>query len=213
MQQRFAWHAAGPQAFPAEPLVLDQRDFRAKRGASGRDHETGGAAANNANIEFAHGIVIVKALRVPADSGWPAFALQEAVMTTAEELNEKFKNRLPGLIGMRISGVALKRVTAELDVREDLLAPNGYLHGASVVALADTTCGCGTLAHLPEGAKGFTTIELKCNFVNTAREGRIVCEARLEHEGRRTHVWDAAVKDATTGKMIALFRCTQMILS
>lgn len=134
-------------------------------------------------------------------------------MITAEALNLKFRNRLPELIGMRISEVAPKRVTAQLDVREELLAPNGYLHGASVVALADTACGCGTIAHLPDGVKGFATIELKCNFLNTVREGSVICEARLEHEGRRTHVWDAVVKDGKTGKTIALFRCTQMILA
>jgi 1,4-dihydroxy-2-naphthoyl-CoA hydrolase len=132
-------------------------------------------------------------------------------MVTAKELNDRFTNRLPGLIGMKITGVAHRRIEAELEVREELLAPNGYLHGASVVALADTACGCGTIAHLPQGAKGFTTIELKCNFLGTVREGDLACEARLEHEGRRTHVWDAVVKDSN-GRPLALFRCTQMIL-
>jgi 1,4-dihydroxy-2-naphthoyl-CoA hydrolase len=133
-------------------------------------------------------------------------------MITAKELNERFTGCLPGLIGMTITEVGPQRVVAKLEVRRDLLAPNGYLHGATVVALADTACGCGTLAHMPEDAKGFTTIELKCNFLGTAREGEIVCEARLEHAGRRTHVWDAVVRDAASGRTLALFRCTQMIL-
>jgi len=131
---------------------------------------------------------------------------------TADELNALFDDRLPGLIGMRITDVAPKRLQATLDLRSELLAPNGYLHGATVVALADTACGCGVIAHMPSGAKGFATIELKCNFLGTARAGRLVCEATLEHEGRKTQVWDAKVKDAGTGHTIALFRCTQMIL-
>jgi uncharacterized protein (TIGR00369 family) len=133
-------------------------------------------------------------------------------MITGNELNARFHNRLPGLIGIKIAEIAPKRLTATLALRPELLAPNDYLHGATVVALADTACGCGTIAHMPPDAKGFTTIELKCNFLGTAREGGIVCEATLEHEGRKTQVWDAIVKDSQSGRTIALFRCTQMIL-
>jgi uncharacterized protein (TIGR00369 family) len=96
-------------------------------------------------------------------------------------------------------------------VRPELLAPNGYLHAASVIALADTMAGYGTLANLPQGAKTFTTIELKSNFLGTARDGVIACTATPAHLGRMTQVWDAIVTDAA-GRKIALFRCTQMIL-
>lgn len=64
----------------------------------------------------------------------------------------------------------------------------------------------------PEGAINFTTIELKTNFLGTAREGAVVCEAALVHGGRTTQVWDAIVKEEGSGKTIALFRCTQMLL-
>jgi uncharacterized protein (TIGR00369 family) len=91
-------------------------------------------------------------------------------------------------------------------------APNDFLHAASVVALADTTCGYATMAHLPAGAESFTTIELKSNHLGTVREGSISCVATAQHLGRNTQVWDAVVTDAANGKKIALFRCTQMIL-
>ena len=98
-----------------------------------------------------------------------------------------------------------------MPVRPELLAPNGYLHAASVIALADTMAGYGTVANLPEGAKTFTTIELKSNFLGTARDGIIACLATPVHLGRLTQVWDANVTDQA-GRKIALFRCTQMIL-
>ena len=97
-------------------------------------------------------------------------------------------------------------------IRPEFLAPNGYLHAATVVALADTSCGYGTLASLPEGATGFTTIELKSNHLGTAREGSLTCTAQLAHGGRRTQVWDAEVRDGASGAVIALFRCTQMLI-
>jgi uncharacterized protein (TIGR00369 family) len=91
------------------------------------------------------------------------------------------------------------------------MAPNGYLHAASVIALADTSCGYGCIAYLPQGASGFTTIELKANFLGTALDGAIVCRATPVHLGRTTQVWDAVVS-AEGGGRIALFRCTQMVL-
>jgi 1,4-dihydroxy-2-naphthoyl-CoA hydrolase len=99
------------------------------------------------------------------------------------------------------------------EIAKQHVAPNGYLHAATVVALADTACGYGCIMSLPEGASGFTTIELKANFLGTALEGAVSCEARLLHGGRTTQVWDAEVKSEATGKTIALFRCTQILLS
>src|SRR5215208_7099204 len=133
-------------------------------------------------------------------------------MSLLETLNERGMGTLPGLIGLTILDAERGRISSRLDLREDLMAPNGYLHAATVVALADTSCGYGTLVNLPEGAGSFTTIELKSNFVGTKRNGAIGCEARLVHGGSTTQVWDATVYDEEGGKPIALFRCTQMIL-
>ena len=131
---------------------------------------------------------------------------------TADELNALLPGTLPGLLGIVIDTHEPGRLTAHVDVRPDLLAPNGYLHAATVVALADTSCGLATRALLPEGASGFTTIELKSNHLGTAREGRIATVATNAHAGRTTQVWDAVVHDPASGKTIALFRCTQSVL-
>jgi len=131
---------------------------------------------------------------------------------TADELNDILPGTLPGLLGIVIDTHQPGRLTAHLDVRPDLLAPNGYLHAATVVALADTSCGLATRALLPEGAGGFTTIELKSNHLGTAREGRIEAVATNAHAGRTTQVWDAVVTDAGSGRTVALFRCTQSVL-
>jgi len=132
---------------------------------------------------------------------------------TAAELNARSIGYLPALVGFEVVSVSPGKLSARMKVVRDLMAPNGYLHAASVVAMADTACGYGTMADLPSDAKGFTTIELKTNFVGTAREGTLECEAVRLHGGRSTQVWDAVVKDQSTGKTIALFRCTQLILA
>ena len=131
-------------------------------------------------------------------------------MSLVDGLNERGVGTLPGLIGIEILEAEEGWLVSRLELREELMAPNGYLHAATVVALADTSCGYGTFVNLPEGAEGFTTIELKSNFLGTRREGAIECEAGLAHGGRTTQVWDATVTGG--GKPLALFRCTQMIL-
>ena len=131
---------------------------------------------------------------------------------TLDQLNLRSQGTLPGLIGIEFTGVESGQVTSRLALRPELLAPNGYLHAAVVIAIADTTCGYGTFNDLPEGAQNFTTIELKSNFLGTARENAIACVATRVHNGRTTQIWDAQVADEVSGKTIALFRCTQLIL-
>jgi 1,4-dihydroxy-2-naphthoyl-CoA hydrolase len=128
-----------------------------------------------------------------------------------EAFKQLGEGRLPGLIGIEIDEIETGRVRMRLRLRDELLAPNGYLHAGTVVALADSACGYGCIASLPDGATGFTTIELKTNFLGTALEGTLACEAALAHGGRTTQVWDAIVTNEA-GKNLALFRCTQLLL-
>lgn len=131
---------------------------------------------------------------------------------TPEHFNARSPGHLPGLMGVVVDEVAEGRMRAHLAVRPELFAPNGFLHAGTVITLADTTCGYGTVAHLPEGASGFTTIELKSNHLGTARDGTIEVVATAAHMGRTTQVWDAVVTHRETGRTVALFRCTQMVL-
>ena len=128
-----------------------------------------------------------------------------------EAFKELGRDRLPGLIGTEVDEIEVGHVRMHLPLREELLAPNGYLHAGTVVALADSACGYGCIASLPDGASGFTTIELKTNFLGTALSGTLTCESTRIHGGRTTQVWDAVVKDES-GKTLALFRCTQLLL-
>ncbi|CAG9239524.1 Phenylacetic acid degradation protein [Paraburkholderia tropica] len=130
---------------------------------------------------------------------------------TLASLHERQQGRLPELLGFRAVALEQGILRAELDIRSNLLAPNGFLHAATVICLADTACGYGCYAHLPPTAKNFTTVELKSNFVGTAREGTLSVVATGVHLGRSTQIWDATVT-GPDGKTTALFRCTQMVL-
>lgn len=129
-----------------------------------------------------------------------------------ERFSHRAKGTLPEHLGIRVTNVAAGELSAELDIEAFHLAPNGFLHAGTVVTLADTACGYGCFANLPEGAENFTTIELKSNHLGTARDGTIAVTAKAVHMGKTTQVWDATVTNKANGKTIALFRCTQMVL-
>ncbi len=131
---------------------------------------------------------------------------------TPEAFQAFGEGRLPGLLGIELLTVEPRRLTCRVPVREALLAPNGYLHAGTLVSVADSLCGYGSIVNLPEGSSGFTTIELKTNFLGTVREGAIRCEATPVHLGRTTHVWDAVVTDEGSGRTLAVFRCTELVL-
>jgi 1,4-dihydroxy-2-naphthoyl-CoA hydrolase len=122
------------------------------------------------------------------------------------------QGRLPGQFGIEILSIAPGAVEARLELKPEHLAPNEFLHAATVIAIADSCAGMGCMASLPEDAAGFTTIELKTNFLGTAREGALRCDARMVHGGSRTQVWDSTVRREQDERVIALFRCTQFIL-
>lgn len=142
-----------------------------------------------------------------AASGW-----HPSGMTSAEQFMARQAGSLPDLLGIEVLEATPDKMVLAFDVSPSHRAPNGFLHAASTIALADTACGYGTVLNLPEGASGFTTIELKSNFFATALSGRVVATATPVHRGRTTQVWDADVVSQETGKRLALFRCTQSVL-
>ena len=120
--------------------------------------------------------------------------------------------RFPSMIGLEMLEVEREVVRGRLETTELLIAGTGYLWAPVVIGLADALCAAGTGANLPDGAT-FTTVELKTNFLGSARAGEwIVGEATPAHLGRTTQVWDVTVVNETTNRTIALQRCTQMVL-
>src|SRR5579863_1603929 len=136
----------------------------------------------------------------------------EIPAVSLESLNKIGVGKLPGHLGIVITHADQTELRAELKIAEVHMAPNGFLHAGTVVTLADTCAGYGCIAHLPPGATGFTTLELKSNHLGTAREGTIVGSAKPVHLGKTTQVWDTVVTHLESRKAIALFRCTQLIL-
>lgn len=130
----------------------------------------------------------------------------------AKYFNNLGKGHFPELLGIEITNVEDGKMNAEMLVKKEFFAPNGFLHAGSIITFADTIAGYSSIAHLPENGKSFTTLELKCNFIKAIREGKMKCACVAEHLGRTTHVWRVIVSNMESEKKIALFSCTQLIL-
>lgn len=127
-------------------------------------------------------------------------------------MNSWNEGGLPHMFGIRVTACEPGRVTGRMPVKPEFVAGNGALWGPAMVMLADLLCAYGVSTIWPEGANGFTTAELKCNMLGTVTSGAITGTAEVLHRGRMTQVWDARISSEETGKLLAAFRCTQIIL-
>jgi 1,4-dihydroxy-2-naphthoyl-CoA hydrolase len=131
----------------------------------------------------------------------------------AQRMTEFFRPLVPGQLGCVFDHAAAGLVIGHIDVTRDLIAGTGYLFAPAIIALADTCAAIGCGANISEG-ETFTTVELKTNFLSSSRVGeRVECRCTPAHLGRRTQVWDAIVTKQSTGRTMALFRCTQLVLA
>lgn len=129
------------------------------------------------------------------------------------QLNEFARAKHPGMVGVEILRCDEDEVSGRLTVTEEVVAGTGFLWAPVVITLADWLCAAGTPIYMPAEAQSFTTVELKTNFLGSAREGeRVFARATPVHTGRTTQVWDVEVRNEESDRVIALFRCTQMIL-
>ncbi|MEM7514569.1 MAG: PaaI family thioesterase [Bacteroidota bacterium] len=131
---------------------------------------------------------------------------------TVDQINKLGADCFPGYLGIKAVDIQENAVVGEMEVGANHLAPNRYLHAGCVITLADSLAGYSTLMNLPEGAISFTTIELKSNFIRTVREGTIQARCIAEHLGKKTQVWKVVVTAKDSGKKMAIFSCTQMVL-
>jgi uncharacterized protein (TIGR00369 family) len=130
----------------------------------------------------------------------------------AQHMTDFFGPLVPGQLGCVFDSAMPDLVVGHIDVTDNLIAGTGFLFAPAVIALADTCAAIGCGANIRDD-QSFTTIELKSNFLSSARTGeRVVCRCAPAHLGRQTHVWDSVVTNETTGRTMALFRCTQMVL-
>ena len=120
---------------------------------------------------------------------------------------------LDGTLGVQIRSATKEEVVAFVDVDHRHRQPFGLLHGGVYALIAESAASIGgALTAIPAGG-GAVGMSNNTAFLKPFKgEGRLTSTARRIHGGRTTQVWDATITAETTGKLMALFRCTQIIL-
>jgi len=129
-------------------------------------------------------------------------------------MKDKIQARLPGMprfLGMTMTEAARDRIAASFVVAEAHCNGSGFVHGGALMAFADTLGALGAILNLRPG-QTTTTLESKTNFLAGAPQGATLAgEATPLHRGRRTQVWETAIRDEA-GKLIAKVTQTQIVL-
>lgn len=109
------------------------------------------------------------------------------------------------------SEVEFGRTVFEGNPSADFYNPIGTVHGGYALALLDSCMGCAVQSTLPKGM-GYTTVELKVNFVKamTAATGTIRAEGKVINVGKRIGTAEGRIVDKD-GKLIAFGTTTCLI--
>jgi 1,4-dihydroxy-2-naphthoyl-CoA hydrolase len=114
------------------------------------------------------------------------------------------------LVGVELLAAAPGEVTGRLAWRPERCTAAGVLHGAALMALADSLGALCAFLNLPDGA-ATATIESKTNFFRAVRDGHVAATARPLHVGRSTIVVQTDLRDAE-GRRVAQVTQTQSVL-
>jgi len=115
------------------------------------------------------------------------------------------------LIGLTVTARGEGQCTSELVAGDEHMNPHQVVHGAVLYALADTGMG-GALTSLLADGEICSTIEIKINYFRPAVAGKLRCETRVVHKGKRTAALESEVFDAD-GRLLGRATGTFMILS
>jgi uncharacterized protein (TIGR00369 family) len=126
--------------------------------------------------------------------------------------NADWTSRMPfaGLVGVEVTAARADEVQGRLEWRPERCTTNGVLHGAALMALADSLGAICAVLNLPSGA-GTATIESKTNFFRAVRQGHVDATSRPLHVGRSTIVVQTDLMDADQ-RRVAQVTQTQAVL-
>ena len=121
-------------------------------------------------------------------------------------------SRMPfaAMVGVEIGDARPEEVRGRLEWAPERCTTNGVLHGAALMALADSVGAICAFMNLPQGAST-ATIESKTNFFRAVRKDHVEATARPLHVGRTTIVVQTDILDPD-GKRVAQVTQTQAVL-
>ena len=119
------------------------------------------------------------------------------IMPLKFPLNSKGFHPFAELLGFNFTKLSKGFSQCVLDVNETLMNPHKKLHGGVLYSMADTGMGAA-LYSLLEKDELCATVEIKISYFKYVREGKVVCDTRILHKGKRFCILESEIKNGET---------------
>ena len=114
-------------------------------------------------------------------------------------------------MGLRFVEATEDQFVAELEIDERHRQPYGLVHGGVYAGMIETLCSTGAALSVWNEGKSTVGLENTTAFLRAVRSGTLRGTARPLSRGRRSHVWEADIKDGR-GRLVASGRVRLMVL-
>ena len=135
-------------------------------------------------------------------------------VATAEQLLEKINSHLGGynrLTGLVFTHAEPDRVSAKIAITESHLQPYGIVHGGVLAGMVESLCSVGAALSVLEEERSAVGLENSTSFLRAIRSGVLQGTATPVHQGRRSQVWAAEIRD-DQGRRVATGRVRLLVL-
>ena len=120
---------------------------------------------------------------------------------------------LGGTLGIEITEIGERTLTARMPVGPPVHQPMGLLHGGASVALAETLGSVAAHFRLPDRSKQAAVgLEINANHLKGVRGGWVRGRATPVHIGRSTQVWEIRITHEETGALVCISRITMAVI-
>ena len=131
--------------------------------------------------------------------------------TPLDELNRMNKGTLMEQLGMEYLEVNDGYVKARMPVDGRTKQPFDILHGGASIAFAETVASLGSALIVDLKKNDIRGATVSANHIGAVSDGWVTGEARIQHRGKMTHVWDVEIRDEK-GAGVSLARVTVIVV-
>jgi len=114
-------------------------------------------------------------------------------------------------LGLTFTKAEPDQYVAEIEIADRHLQPYGLVHGGVYASMIETLCSTGAALTVWGENKSTVGLENNTSFLKAVRNGRLRGTARPLVLGKRSHVWEADIRD-DQDRLVAAGRVRLMVL-
>lgn len=152
-------------------------------------------------------------VRAGGRSGWRidlVRRLPTMVSGVLDQVRGHMAHGFDHLYGLDVTAAEDGVVRGQVTVRDELRQPAGLVHGGVYTAMAESLASLGTALAVMADGKAAMGLSNLTSFLRPITAGTIHAEARVQHRGATTWVWEVQITD-DAGHLCVLTRMTVAI--